>query len=113
MIQVAFHDKASRKPTDLSVGGIEAPVNESENERVFSCLFTLKSTHVIRYNKAMKTRIDIRIDPELKDFLTAYAKANYTTVSRIFVDYAARLKKQHGKNISISNLSNQSTDPNA
>ena len=61
----------------------------------------------------MKTRIDIRIDPELKDFLTAYAKANYTTVSRIFVDYAARLKKQHGKNISISNLSNQSTDPNA
>ena len=61
----------------------------------------------------MKTRIDIRIDPELKDFLTAYAKANYTTVSRIFVDYVARLKKRHGKSISISNPSNESTNPDA
>ena len=61
----------------------------------------------------MKTRIDIRIDPELKDFLTAYAKANYTTVSRIFVDYVVGLKKRHGKNISISNLSNTSTGQHA
>ena len=43
----------------------------------------------------MKTRIDIRIDKDLKDFLQRYAEANHSTISRILIDYIVRLKKNH------------------
>ena len=53
----------------------------------------------------MKTRIDIRIDPELKDFLVLYAKTNHTTISRILIDYIVQLKKKHAKDLPVQNLS--------
>ena len=58
----------------------------------------------------MKTRIDLRIDTELKEFLQTYAKVNHTTVSRILIDYIVRLKKRYAKDLSISNLPNDKTE---
>ena len=58
----------------------------------------------------MKTRIDLRIDTELKEFLQVYAKTNHTTVSRILIDYIVRLKKRHAKDLSVSHLPNDETE---
>ena len=45
----------------------------------------------------MKTRIDIRIDKGLKDFIQAYAKAHRTTVSRLLIEYIKQLKENHNR----------------
>ena len=57
----------------------------------------------------MKTRIDLRIDVDLKDFMQSYAKHNHTTVSRILIDYMVRLKKRRGKSVSVPHLSDEET----
>jgi uncharacterized protein (DUF1778 family) len=57
----------------------------------------------------MKTRIDLRVDKDLKDFIQAYARDNHTTVSHILIDYMVRLKKRHAKSLSVPNLSDAET----
>jgi len=41
-----------------------------------------------------KVRINVTLDKELAEFMKTYAEKNYTTVSMIFNQYAARLKKE-------------------
>lgn len=61
----------------------------------------------------MKTRIDIRIDAELKGFLQHYAGANHTTITQILTQYIVGLKKRHGNDLSVSNLSDKRTNKDA
>ena len=61
----------------------------------------------------MKTVINFRVDKELKNFLHRYAKANHSTISRILTDYIVRLKKNHAKNLEVSDIPNERTEKNA
>ena len=76
-------------------------------------LYLLFCTDTVWYNIGMKVRFDMRIDKELREFLHAYAKANHTTASRILTDYIVGLKKRHAKDLSVPDLSNDQTTPDA
>ncbi len=76
-------------------------------------LFPLFHTDIVWYHIGMKVRFDMRIDKDLRDFLHAYALANHTTASRILTDYIVGLKKRHAKDLSVPDLSNDQTTPDA
>lgn len=42
----------------------------------------------------IKTRLDMRIDPELKDFIKEYARRHHTTVTDLVTNYFTFLRKQ-------------------
>jgi uncharacterized protein (DUF1778 family) len=58
---------------------------------------------------SVKTRIDIRIDKDLKDFLERYAKENHTTITQILIRYIVGLNKRYGHDLSVPNLSDSET----
>ena len=53
----------------------------------------------------MKTKsLTIRIEEDLRQFITDYANANYTTVSHLLIQYIVSLKQ---KQISVEERSSQ------
>jgi hypothetical protein len=105
-------DNVERNPTSLDVGGISTLVNESLSEQAFSEFF-LDYPYNIRYNITMNSRLEIRLDKDLHEFLKRYAKANHKSVTQVLVDYAINLRKRHGKNFSVQDLSSEGTGENA
>jgi hypothetical protein len=65
----------------------------------------------------MKTTLNLRVDKDLKDFLSWYAKENRMSVTSVITQYIMYLWKRHGKEYAeykkVQDLSDKRTDPNA
>ena len=52
----------------------------------------------MQYGYVMKVPLTIRVDRDLRDFLTRYAKENHTTVTAVITRYVLNLKKRTQRN---------------
>lgn len=97
----AFHFNLLRK---------EPPIGEELR------LFWVDFPYQVRYHIAMKSpdsRLEIRIDKDLHDFVKRYASSRHKSVTQVVRDYFVQLRRKHGKDPQIQDLSDQRTDKNA